>query len=778
MLRTLAISALILSISAGSFAARSKAAPSKEKKTEAPAAVTQDVSPPKFAGFAKAPALQNEAGAFGDLNPETFNPDSESQEKLGVRVGRIVKRAEIPGGPWATGEIGDFVLENKSIRAIVKAKGREGAAGVPGAGGIVDIVLRDQMWDSLGGLSQFVRIDGQATDIAYSDMKIKPPTDAIKTPSLALYGTPAGHPEITVVTTIRPDAEKPHLIVSTMCLNSGKTPVKFGLVERAEWGALPVFVAAFGIPKYSQEMQFAARWVSGILEDYSLSEVTSNTRPLAVERLLNNVSEHRLFNGALAAGAKAEAERVFVVSPGDMAPASELSLDTKKLPKGYIDGVVRQLSDKKPLVGTEIQIRMYNERQKDLGGDYAFPAYATTVTDKDGHYRIAVPPGNFAIFSRTAGRPLVPLRMSAQVVQLGGTLEFNIDQMDQKKYQFEVVDADTKKPIPAKVVFESTRGPMNNPKFGPLWKAQGNRERYYLKPGVNDLPLLAGPYNCTFSRGPEYDSVKKLVVLGSKESKPVRVELKRTVATSGMVSVDINLPTNASPTSRVSAEDLVLAAAAEGVEWVFSGDLNQVTDLGKAIKAQGLEKWVKASAGVHLSYQYQKLFGDFYVFPVPKDTSADVLKKLAGPKTKPAEFFKAVHTAFPGALIVVMEPQYMNSSYLTYYGMDQDTGKSPFADDFSLDFDGIEALEGKANQINHTNWFVMVGLLRGANIYRMPLASSRCSNLYFQEVGYPRMYVTVDGKDSAQELSDKDVAGAFRSGRAISLPTVRSSSRL
>ena len=83
----------------------------------------------------------------------------------------------------------------------------------------------------------------------------------------------------------------------------------------------------------------------------------------------------------------------------------------------------------------------------------------------------------------------------------------------------------------------------------------------------------------------------------------------------------------------------------------------------------------------------------------PADTPATKIAALANPATTPDEFFKAVHKAFPNALITVMNPEVTNKGYFAYYNVDLTTGKSPFAD-YSTGFDGIEAVEGKNFRLN------------------------------------------------------------------------------
>ena len=456
--------------------------------------------------------------------------------------------------------------------------------------------------------------------------------------------------------------------------------------------------------------------------------------------------------------------RTFIVSRGDMAPVSAHVLASKGFDHGYLRGVVTQTSDGKPIEGAEVVIGMWHRGKAGEKRRSRLQPFALTRTDSQGRYQIPLPVGDFDVRARAPGRPLMPtVRVSVRVEQnQDPPATQNIDLHDASQYTFEAVDAETGEPIPAKVRIEpgARTAPVD---LGPAWKADGARSVQYLRPGPNFVTMLGGQYRCTFSRGPEYDAVTTEVSLESGKPQTVRAELRRVVPTDGMVSVDLNLATEVSPSSRVSAEDLVLAAAGEGVEWIVSGDLGRVTDLNGAIRALGLEKWIRASAGVQLSYQRPRLFGEFYVFPIPPETSSEDLASLAGPATEPADFFKAVRKAFPGALISVVHPSYANASYLQYYGFDLDTARSSFGEDLSMDFDAVEVFDGKSPRVRDEGWKILERLLANGH-FKIPLSSSKPTALYYDEPGYPRMYL-VTGEDDVHRLSEADLVKAFREGR-------------
>ena len=697
----------------------------------------------------------------GEITFGHFDPDPAAREGQGVRIARVVRRSELPGGPWATGDIGDYVLENEHLCVIVRGENRLPADnGIPGTGHIVDIAFRDQMWDSLAGLTQTAQIGGKGHEVRYGTVEIVSPPDSSAPPILRAYGRLLGKDNVFVITTLAVEPHAPKFVLGTQYVNKTSSTLTIDCMDGVGWGALPVFVGGYGIPRYTKSTHLDTHWICGYLDDFCVAIVNQSPAPIRIAQSLLNTTFLIYETRTLKPNEVATVIRTVLLTKRDMAPVSLFALKTKGIDYGWVSGAIKQFSDKTPCAGEEVEIGWVD---RDRPGSNGLIPYGITLTDQTGSFRFPLPSGEYYVKSHSPGRFTMPAQGQISFfIRKGDEVSKGHPQTDVNTFTFEAVDAATSEPIPAKVRFEPLPG-SRLPDFGPPWKAQGARNVYYLKPGKNQIPLTGGKFKCVFSRGPEYDITEKEVDLKFQEAQTIRAGLRRVVPTPGMVAVDLNVATKASPYTRVSAEDLVLAAAGEGLEWVFSGDLNQATDLTKAIEAQGLQKWIRASAGVHLSYQYPKLFGEFYVFPVPPDTPKEKLSALAGPDTAPADFFKAVRREFPGALISVMTPTLVNSSYLNYYNMDVANTRLPSGEFFSMDFDALEVFEGKSGAISRQGWKIMEFLFSKQQI-KMPLASSRSTSLYYEEPGCPRTYL-VAGTDDARAVSDARAAEAFRQGR-------------
>ncbi|NQU45316.1 hypothetical protein HQ520_18705 [bacterium] len=693
----------------------------------------------------------------GEILYGRFSPDPGQKTGAGVRVARVVRREELPGGPWATGDIGDYIIESTEARVIVRGDLRSPMQdGVPGPGQIVDVAFNDQMWDSFGGLTQMARVNGEIDEVVFSTIQVKEPANEHSQPFLACYGVLRGHQQVQVITVLYLVPNQPILAVESRFTNTGEEPLKIGIVDSSSWGALGVFLGGYGVPSYSHHLRMGVHWICGFRDDFVLGIVNQSRQPMAILDTNQNRSVLLHDEREIQPGQMGLANRHLILTRGDMAPISEFSLRTKQFDYGWLSGTIRQYTDKAPATGEEVDIYWIHP---DKDAKYKLNPYGMTQTNEQGHYRFPLPVGEYFARSHSRGRPVVPPRQASFFIRKNQVTEQDYMQTEVNRFSFEAIDGTTSRSMPAKVRFESIEG-EKIADLGPAWEAEGARDVVYLRPGPNEVPLPSGRFNCIFSRGPEYEIVQREIHFRFDKPQTIQVKLSRVVPTENMISVDLNAPTEASPESRVSAEDLVLAAAGEGLEWIVSGDLDRVTDLGEAIRAQGLEDWIRASAGVRLSYQFEKLFGDFYVFPVPVDTPACTLEGLAGPESSPGEFFAAVRTAFPGALITVLKPSEVNASYFGFYGTDVLNDKLPVGEPFSWDFDAIMAFEGKSESLSHYAW-QMVELFLKSGHAKIPLASSFPGDVYYEEPGYPRIYVFTTTDDFTQ-VREEDMVQTLR----------------
>jgi hypothetical protein len=696
----------------------------------------------------------------GDLHEGQYDPAPVENRQAGVRVARIRNRAELPGGPWATGEIDDYIIENEILSVVVRSENRPPLGDIPGAGNIVDIAFRDRKWDSLGGIRQMAWVGTTIDSVQYNNLRIILPQQTDQPPYLACFGTLSSHPDILAISAIRLESNSTEVVLQTRFYNQTSETLTLGGMDEVNWGALPIFVGGFGIPAVGKRNDLETYWVAGALDDFCVGVVEDSVEPFTVQTSFQNNSFLLYERKTLKADETLDLGRRLALGRGDMAPVALRSLQNTGHPFSYVEGQITDNETGKPVSRARVDIMRVDtpEAKKQVH------SHAVAMADENGFYRFPLPLGKYAAQSAAPGRPPFPPVQVPFMVEKGRVARHDIKQLPESVLNLQVLDADTKTPVPARVRIVNVRADRAVV-LGPPWSAAGARDTVWLLPGQNAIPLSPGSYKLLITRGLEYEAVERELTIDIKQATSMSVPLKRVVKTPGMFSVDLNLATEKSPESRVSADDLVRAAAGEGLEWIVSGDMNTVTDLNESIRRQGLETFLRASAGVHLSYQSRKLFGDFYVFPVPADTSPEKLGALAGPETSPAEFFANVRAAFPDALIAVMRPMFANASYLGYYGMNLNDFGMPDSPDFSMDFDAVMVFEGKSDVVSRQAWR-LVERLHMQNLPRLPLASSRAASLSEQEPGFPRIYIALDpASDDLFKLTERDLVQALRDRR-------------
>lgn len=699
----------------------------------------------------------------GSLYVNRYVLNKTTLESAGVKLYQLSSENKKIGGPWAMGETGDFIMENAEMRVLVKGNNRPPSGpGLPGAGEIADVALPGQNWDNLGGLMQLITLPDGIKRVLYNTVRPIEADNPADPPALAAYGFCQDKKDLLVITLMRLNPKSAELILETRYINNGPFPLEFEARDGMHWGGLAPFVGDYGFTDYSIYSRLETHWACGRLDDFALALMNPLPDPMILAPTHANKSQ--FFHSKIQLEPKQQfvLKRLLVASDGDMAPFVKRSLELQGRSSGILQGQVQEEGTGKPVANAEVYVSRVVKGQKLRNST---PRHAITQTDSQGQYQIALPAGEYYTQTWTPGRLLAPMNTRSFYIRAGQTHFQKNRQLPVFQYHFEAVDAETGEALPAKLRIEPED--VHNqatPNFGPPWKADGARQTVYLKPGGNAVPLVPGKYRCVFSRGPEYDLVRMDLHLKEGQTAPIRAEIPHVLKTPDMVSMDINLPTSASPDSRVSAEDLVLAAAGEGVEWLFSGDLHQVTDLNQAIEAQGLKKWIRASGGARLSYRHPKLFGDFYLFPLPLETSQAELDALATPDSTPAEFFAAVRQRFPNTLITVINPLKPNASYLNFYEMETSLKEVKTAEGFSWDFDAITFFEGKDMVGAKRNWTNMEEMIWNGH-FPMPLASSRSSMLYYEEPGYPRMYLMKRGTNDARALKDEEAVALLRNSR-------------
>ncbi len=521
-------------------------------------------------------------------------------------------------------------------------------------------------------------------------------------------------------------------------------------------------------------------------------------------------------------------DRWFTVGRGDVGSVLDNLLEVRGVPVGRVEGRVVEEGTGVALSGVHVFVY-------EPGAEAPYSDWITDVGDDpvpDGSFGGTLPVGDWELMVHEEGRPdgeRFPI-----TVEEGQTLELSLGSPQPASVHFTVVD-ETGLPVPAKVSFFSVDG--DSPRdsvLGDGYIAGDPAQVSFVAHGEGQVVLPPGTYRAVASRGIEYEiDESDTFTLDRRETVDLRLQVVRDVDTRGWISADFHVHARPSHDSGVSLHDRALTMAAEGVEFFTSNDHDVITDYRPAIEDLGLEEWVNTAIGLEVTTIE---LGHFLGFPLVQDVMGDAGGALDWTGLTPTEIIDGIRGlgARGGVepFVFVGHPRdgilgYFDQYHLNPYTTDANgqpvldysllTASNPLldADNFTLDFDGLELLNGKRFDFIRTptqpeldayaadladgvepsvsgydiitrtmqeqqdladgvytlgygrngaidDWFALLNMG-----YRFTaLGNSDTHDKHFIEAGCPRNYVMADTDDPAF-LDEAAVAEAVRQGRVI-----------
>ena len=206
-----------------------------------------------------------------------------------VSAYRITSPAHLTAGSFADGYLGDYVLENDLVKAVVRRPDAT-AINPQFPGNIVDLVNKANPVDYIEMLQ--VVADLETTDVQIiADSIDEPSILEATTATIVVRGhvaqvdgdttdpaarTPLG---LDVVTTYSLGRDSARVDIETAITNSTTAPVELAPGDVVNWGLASTFVEQLGM--VPGEAQVETSWVAGVADDFSASYHTSGTRPLS-----------------------------------------------------------------------------------------------------------------------------------------------------------------------------------------------------------------------------------------------------------------------------------------------------------------------------------------------------------------------------------------------------------------------------------------------------------------------------------------------------------------
>ncbi|MBN1902892.1 hypothetical protein JW926_16330, partial [Candidatus Sumerlaeota bacterium] len=733
----------------------------EESPVPAPVSVSSETTPPKpkaneipTASAETTPVVKT---AVADVTPEPPSPENPALASGAVRAQKIDNRELLTYGAWASGSLGDYLLENEVIRVIIGAPGNS-FYGVKGGGHIMDVCLKGYLYDYIRGVYANIN-QAFPPNYTYHNIEIKSTGYPDNGAAIIVSGrSDPGVRSYAITTEYLLKPGKPVVEMTTSITNLTTQTLSGALLgDIAEWGGCMSYIGKEGVISRKEVKNLEnLDWYGGVMDNFSMG-ITQKAGPIKGE-FTERLSRVYYKTADIKPGEKASYTRYLVVSDKNFAKITDFAYEMREKKFGFVTGRVIDADSKKPI--SDVEARFIISR---LGEDIvkSFP-YTRAFTDANGNFEVTLPEGTYFISSKAYARKSEQVRYSFPVKD-GESYAIELKASPTSKLKFTCRDKDTKELLPCKLTF------INIPPTVPFDRGPlgfFSRNVYYSATGDETIEAPTGHYKVIFSRGMEYDACEQEIFIYYTRENVINAELKHIIDVPGYVSADVGIKTNNSYNCYITPEERVVAAAAEGVEYLVSGDTNQATDLSGAVAAKGLQKFVKTGVGKRLEFMGEKNLGNILVWPLgQKDLSAakDHKELEAG---NPSQLMSVLRSKYPDSLIQVDRAIFPLEGYFTHYEYHKD--KKPVIEDsdFSYDFDLLDIWDGKRqgiirdslNLLFHT-WFAGYDKIK-------PFGGSKSVLGWGEELGYPRVYIASNTDDPSQ-INESEILDSVRKGRYI-----------
>ena len=516
--------------------------------------------------------------------------------------------------------------------------------------------------------------------------------------------------------------------------------------------------------------------------------------------------------------------RYLIVGSGDVGTIADTVHEILGDPVGTLSGRVREQPSLAPVANASVII--FDDRQQPID---------QLDTDAEGSFRGTLRPGSYSATIVYEHRRVPAPKPFA--IEVGKRTYLELGSAAPARLVVTVNDTSGRKiPARATLVGTSDERDLGLPPYQTLYNPQiGEPFRYtdmiddtadpktrqYIEAvligsdGVITGEARPGVYQVFISRGPEYSVSVAPIELKPDQTTVVAAILERTVDTRGYVSGDFHVHSQASPDSAAWTKPRLIDAAAEGLEVLVSTDHNYVVDYAPTIAALDLTQWLTSIVGIELTTLEM---GHFNAYPLRYQIGPPTHGAPPWFKRTPDEIFASLRALGDERTIVqVNHPRDTILGYFVQYRFDHETLQAPgqqgliapnpethpeyLGENFSLDFDALEILNGKRLDLVHDYRVPAVlpppplpdeippagELLRNndgtiafpgaaddwmslleAGVVFTGMANSDSHHVRKAEIGYPRTYVGVTDDSDGRFDTDQVVAGVRRHDAVMS----------
>jgi len=486
--------------------------------------------------------------------------------------------AELPRGKEADGIIGDFVLRNEHIEAVVSGDlpnrkanmGTNWQAVTPGC--LYDLCVRGSANDQLTYLAP-AALEGRVSGVRAQE--VVPGLAGVVTERTAATGS--GH---ALQHSYFVDEGWRYLVISSYYANSAKEPWKFR--PAGVWKGLGAEQTVLGIQTGNAmnppDHQGYAKFTVSVSDPDADAPVRQN--PMAPEET-SIAPDHG-------------ARFITFVAPGRSPAEAWGVLAALRGPVGTLRATLRDGAG--PATGAMLRIRFDEKTALD-----AYP-------DGDGRVEVALPPGKYDLVASEIGRPTAG---ESVTIEGDGTYEVGFALAPAARVVLEVTAGDdtpgekapgeaAPRKTPCKVQFIGL-GETPDPVLGVDINAHGCRNQYHSENGHFTQQLPPGRYRLVVTHGIEFDHVVREIELAPGAEVLVQARLRRVVDTRGWVSTDFHNHSTPSGDNYCGTDDRVINLAAENIEFAPATEHNRLYDWAPHIRSLGLADELATVVGMELT---------------------------------------------------------------------------------------------------------------------------------------------------------------------------------
>ena len=218
-------------------------------------------------------------------------------------------------------------------------------------------------------------------------------------------------------------------------------------------------------------------------------------------------------------------------------------------------------------------------------------------TESDGSFSFSLPKGQaYELSFKDTGRAT---KTETFDLKSGDSLQKEIRLPSQSAVVFNIKDGNGIS-IPCKVQFNGS-GKTKAPNLGPNNRAHGCVDQYQSERGDFRAPVPSGTYRIVVTHGIEFSHIEREVTVGPGQSVSFEGVLKRVVDTAGWVSTDYHNHSTPSGDNTCGTADRVINMAAEQLEFVPTTEHNRLFDWTPTIASLGLESFLSTVPGIELT---------------------------------------------------------------------------------------------------------------------------------------------------------------------------------